>query len=226
MRDDGFFGHDHGVFTRTKHRIDAGKHARAQLLLAVVDATAHPHRTAIGLNQGVHRLHDGGEWPAGQSVHGQLRSLSRPDLGLETLGQTEIQQHRIDVFDVDHVRAIFEVIADVDLAQTGDAIKRRQHFQALQSGVGQGELGLGNFQCSRAFIHRALADEILRHQFLVAFVVRLGDRQFGFGLGELGRLQLVFKLDHHLALAHALAVVEKDLFDPAAHFGPHHHPLA
>ena len=61
LRDDGLFRDDQGVFSGAKHRVDAGKHAWAQLLLAVVDAAAHPDRAAIGLDQGVHRLHDGRE---------------------------------------------------------------------------------------------------------------------------------------------------------------------
>jgi hypothetical protein len=43
LRNDGLVRNDQGIFARAKDRIDAGEHARAQLLLAVVNATAHAH---------------------------------------------------------------------------------------------------------------------------------------------------------------------------------------
>ena len=226
LRDDGLFGNDQGVCAGAEHRVDAGEHARAQLLLTVVDAAAHPHRAAIGLDQGVHRLNDGRERPARQSVHCQLGFLTRPNLGLETLRQTEVEQHGIDVFHVDHVGTIFEVIAHVDLLEAGDAIKWGQHLQALQRGLGQRQLGAGDLQGCGALVQRALADEVLRHQLLVALVVGLGDRQLRTRLRHLGLLQLVFELHHQLALAHALAFVEENLFDAPSDFGAQHHALA
>ena len=151
--------------------------------------------------------------------------MTSPNLGLETLGQAEVEQHGIDVLDVDHVRAVLEVIAHVDLFEARDAVKGGQHFQALQGGLGQRQLGARDFERSPAFVNGALADEVLRHQLLVALVVGFGNRQLGLGLSDLGALQLVIELHHHLALAHTLAVVEENLFDPTAHFGAQHHAL-
>ena len=138
--------------------------------------------SAIGIDQRIHRLHHGTEGTAWQSIDGQLCCLSWFDLGLETLGQTEIDQHRVKVFDVDHIRAILEVIPHIHLAQTGDPMERRHDLQPLQARLGQIQLGLRHFQGRRTLIQRAFADEALRHQLLVAFVVRSGDRHFGFGL--------------------------------------------
>ena len=226
LRDDGLFWNDQGVFARTEHRIDAGKHAWAQLLLAVVNATAHAHRASIGIDQRVHRLNDGAEGSARQRVDGQLGFLTGTDLGLKTLGQPEVKQHRIDVLDVDHVSAVLQVIAHVDLFEASDAVKWRQHLQTLQGGLCQRQLGARHFQCRTAFIQRTLADEVLRHQILVAFVVGLGDRQLCAGLGQLGLWQLVVELHHQLAFAHPLAIVEENLFHASADFGAQHHPLS
>ena len=226
LRDDGLFGDDQGVFPGAKHSVDAGKHARAQLLLAVVDTATHANRAAIGFNQRVHGLHDGRERPPRQGIHRQLRFLTRSDLGLKTLRQTKVEQHRIDVFHVDHVRAVFEVIAHVDLLEACDAIKRSQNLQALQRGLCQRQLRARDLQGCSALVQRALADEVLRHQFLVALMVGLGNGQFCTRLSDLGLLQLVLQLHHQLTLAHALAVVEENLFDAPTHFRAQHHALA
>ena len=225
LRNDGLFGNDQSVFARTKNGCHAGEHAGAQLLLAVVNAGTHTHRATIGLDQGVYRLHHGRERTAGQGIDAQLCFLSGANLGLKTLGQSEVEQHRIHVFHVDHVRAIFEVIAHVDLLEAGGAVKGGQHFQALQSGLGQRHLGARDFEGRGAFIQRTLADEVLGHQFLVALVVGLGNGQLGFGLRQLRLLQLILKLHHHLAFAHTLAVGEINALDASAHFGTHHDAL-
>ena len=225
MRNDRLLRDDQGVVTRAKDRVHAGKHARAQLLLAVVNTAAHTHRAAIGLDQGVHRLNNGGEGAARQGVHRQLGLLASADLGLETFGQTEVEQHGIDVFHVDHVRAVFEVITHVDLFEAGDAVKRCQHLQALQRGLGQCQFGARDLQGRCALVQRSLADEVLRHQLLVALVVGLGNRQLGTGLRHLSLLQLVFELHHQLALAHTLAIAEKNLFNAPTNFRAQHHPL-
>ena len=225
LRHDGLFRNDQGVFTHTKDRIDAGKHARSQLLLAVVDAAAHPDRAAIGVDQGVDRLHNGRKAAVRQGIQGQLGFLACTYFGLVALGQTEIEQHRIDVFQVDHVRAVSEVVTHMDLLETGDPIKRRQHLQALQTGFAQRQLGAGHLERGSALVERTLADEVLRHQLLVALVVGLGNRQLGPHLRQLGLLQLVFKLHHQLALAHTLAIVEENLLDAPTHLGSQHHAL-
>ena len=195
------------------------------MLLPVVNATAYADRPTIGLNQGVDGLNNGGERPTGQSVYRQLGFLACANLGLEAFRQTEIQQNSVYVFHIDHVCAVFQVVPHVDLPQACDAVKRGQHFQALQCGVCQCQFGARHLQGSRAFVQRTFTDEVLGDQFLVAFVIGLGNRQFGLGLRHLGHLELVFKLDHHLSFSDPLAIVEEDFLDPATHFRPHHHPL-
>ena len=225
LRNDGFFGDHQCVFTCPKNSIDPRKHAGPQLLIAVVDAGTHTDRAPTGLNQRVHRLNSRRERAAGQGIQSQLCFLASTHFGLKALWQTEIEQHRIDVFHVHHVRTVFQVVAHVDLLEARDAIKWRQHFEPLQRGIGQSQLGPCHIQSRTALVQRAFTDEILRHQLLVAFVVGLGNGQFGLGLSDLGLLQLVFKLHHHLALAHALAIAKEYLLDTPTDFGPQHHPL-
>ena len=141
LRNDRFLRNDQCIFARSKDGIDTGKHARAQLLLPIVNATANPHRAAIGFNQRVHRLDDRGERSPRQSIDCQLGFLTRTDLGLKTFRQPEIEQYGVDVLNVDHVCTIFQVITHIDLLEARDAIKRGQYLQALQRGLGQGEFG-------------------------------------------------------------------------------------
>src|SRR5574343_585196 len=129
LRHDGFLGHGKCLLAHAKHGVHAGEHARAQLTLAVVDAAADADRAAVGVDQRVHRLHQRNERLARQGVHTQLRFLTGLDLALETLGQAEVHQHRINVFDVDDVRAVLEVITHADLLETGHAVKRGHDFQ-------------------------------------------------------------------------------------------------
>ena len=89
LRHDGLFRHHQSLVAGAKHRIHPGKHAGAQLLLAVVYATAHSHGTAIGIDQGIDCLHHGSERAARQSVNDKLGFLTRTDLGLKTLGQAK-----------------------------------------------------------------------------------------------------------------------------------------
>ncbi len=152
LRHDGFFGNDHGLVALAEHRIHAGEHARTQLLLTVVDAPPHTHRPAIGIDQRVHGLHRGSKGTAWQRIDRELRFLTGPDLGLKALWQTEVHQHRVGVFDVDHVGTVFEVVAHVDLAQTGDPVERGHDLQSLQSGLGQRQLGLRDLQAGTTFV--------------------------------------------------------------------------
>ncbi len=59
-----------------------------------------------------------------------------------------------------------------------------------------------------ALVHRALADEVLRHQFAIALQVGAGDAGLGLGLFQLGLLQCVVQLHQQLAAAYALAIGE------------------
>ena len=92
--------------------------------------------------------------------------------------------------------------------------------------MGQRQFGLRDLQVGRTFIQRALADKVLRHQFLVAFLVGLGNRQLRLALLDLRQRQLVVKLNQHLSLAHTLAIGEIKRGDAAADLGAQHHPTA
>ena len=163
-------------------------------------------------------MNDGGEFTARQSIKADLGFLTRFDFGLKAFSQTEVEQHRIDVFHVDHVSAIFQIVAHVDLTQACHAIKRSEDFQTLKRGLSQGQFGLGHLQCGFAFVQGTLADEILRHQLFVARVIGLCNGQLGLGLHHLCCRQLVIKLHQDLALFDTLTIFEQNLADASTHF--------
>ena len=226
LRHQRFLGHHQGFVALAKHRNHPRKHAGAQLHAAIVNASPHAYRAAIGINLRVNRLHDGFKFTARQRVQLNRRLLALAHLALEALGQAVVHKHRLNVFDVDNVRAVFQIIAGVDGANAGQAVKRCCDFEACRRGLRQGQLGLGHFQVSGAFVHRALGNKVLCHQLLVALVVGQSDRQLGLALLDLRRLQLVVKLHQQLALAYAIAVFEVQLRNAPADLGAHHHALA
>jgi hypothetical protein len=75
-------------------------------------------------------------------------------------------------------------------------------------------------------VDRALADEVLRHQFAVALQVGARDAGLRFGLLQLGLLQRVVQLHQQLAALDALAVGEAQRRHAAADLGAQHHALA
>ena len=115
--------------------------------LSIVNTAAHAHRATIGINQGVNGLDDGGEFATWYGIHGHLCFLAWFDFVLEALRQTEIQQDSFNVFHVDHVGAVFQIVTHVNLTQTCGAIKWRHDFQTLQSGLGQGQFSLCHLKC-------------------------------------------------------------------------------
>ena len=217
---------DMGILALTEHRIDPGEHAGPQLELAVVDASPHRHRAAIGIQQGVNGLDHGHELAPWQRIHIHTGLLPALHLGLVALGQAEIHIQGVDVFQVDDVGTVFQVVPHIGGADTRDTVKRRHDLQPCSACLRQCQLGLGNLQVGSTLIHRPLADKALRHQFLVAFVVGLGNGQLGLALLHLGRLQLVVQLHQQLAFADTRTVVEIQLGDAPPHFGADHHALA
>ena len=95
-----------------------------------------------------------------------------------------------------------------------------------RGGARQRQLGPRDLEVGGALVDGALADEVLRHQLLVALVIGLRDRQLGLGLLHLGQRQLVIELHQQLAAPHALAIVEVQLRHAAADLGAQHHALA
>ncbi len=194
--------------------------------MAVIDAGPHPYGTAIRIDQRVDRLDLGCVFFSRQGINIQHRNLPVLDLALVTLGQPEINKNRINVFNIDDVRAVLQVVPCIDLADSHNPVKGCQDFQTGGGGLCQRQLGLGHLQVGGTFIQRALADEVLSHQFLVAFLVGLRNRQLSLALLELGQRQLVVKLHQHLALAHTLAIGEIKLCNAPAHLGPEHYTTA
>ena len=99
--------------------------------LSIVNAAAHAYRATIGINQRVNGLDGGREFATWYSIHGHLCFLTWLDFVLEAFGQTEVQQDCFNVFHIDHVGAVFQIITHVNLTQTCGAIKGGQHFQTL-----------------------------------------------------------------------------------------------
>ena len=163
MRHDGLFRHDFGLIALAKHRRDTRKHAGAQAQLAVVDASPHPHRAAIGVNQRVNSLDESHKTAARQRIQIDHGGLAFFDFVLETLWQTEVNKNSVNVLHIHDIGAVLEVIPHIGRANANDAIKRREDFQACRCGFGQSQLGLGHLQIGRTFIDRTLADEILFH---------------------------------------------------------------
>ena len=223
---DGLLGHHQRLYRRAEHGRDARKHARAQRPAAVVQARAHGHRAAVGVDLRVDGEHLGREGLPGQRVELDARALARAQQRLVALGQAEVHDHAVDVLEVDDVRAVLEVVAHVHVAYARHPVERRHDAQARERRLGQRELGLRHLQAGGALVERALAHETLRHQLLVALVVGLGDGQLGPRLLHLGARQLVVELHQHLPLAHARAVAQMDVRDAPAHLGPQHHAAA
>ena len=152
LRNNRFFRNHARVLTHTKHRIDPRKHAGAQLQLAVVNAAANADRTAIGVNQRVNRLNFCGVFAARQRVHIEHGGLAAFDFGLKAFWQPEVDENRINVFDVDDVSTVFQVVAHIDLANARNTVKRGNNFQTLCGRFGQSQLGLRNLQVGSAFV--------------------------------------------------------------------------
>ena len=223
---DGFLRNDLGFLACAKHRAHARKHARAQLHAPVVNAGTHAQRATVGVNQGVYGLHHSLKFTARQGVHIDLGHLPTANLGLKAFGQAVVHEHGVNVFQVHHLGAILEVVAQVDLAYTHRAVKWGQNTQACGRGLGQRQLGIGHLEVGCALVHGAAADEVLLDQFAVAVEVALRNRQLGLGLLDLSGRQLVVELHQELPLAHAVAIAEVELSDAAANFGLDDHPLA
>ena len=191
---DGFLGDDQGVITLTKHGVNPRKHAWAQLQAPVVNAGTHANRAAIGVNQRIDRQHRGRELATWQGVQFDHGRLTASDFGLKAFGQTVVHKNGIDVFDVDNVSTIFEVVTDADRANAGQTVKGGNDFQTCCRGAGQSQFGLSDLLGGSAFVQRAAADEVLRHQIFVSLVVGQGDVELGLRLLHLGGGKLVVKL--------------------------------
>ena len=193
---------------------------------AVVDAAAHRNGPPIRIDLRADGLHQGRVAHARQCIKRDLCGLARAHLALQPLGQTEVHIHRSEVFNVDDVGPVLEVVAHVDTPNARNTIERGHDLEALGGGLGQRQLGLCHFQVGSTLIHRALADKTLGHQLLVALVVGLRDGQLGLALLNLRTGQLVVQLHQHLPTPHALAIVKVQLGDAPPHLGAEHDALA
>ena len=224
LRDDGFFRDHSRVVAHTENGIDPGKHARAKLQLPVVDTAANADRAAVGVYQWIDGLQLGGIPPAGQCIHVEQGGLAAPDLVLKSLRQTKIDVDRIDVFNVDNISTILEVVAHIDQAYAHNCVEGCNDFQARCRGLGKRKFGFGYLQVRRAFVQGTLTDEILRNQFLIALLIGLRNRQLCLALLNLRSLELVVELNQKLAFFDALAIGEIELRNAPTDFGPQHYP--
>ena len=185
----------------------------------------HADRAPVHIEQWVDRLHRGLENPARKRIKLQLHGLARPQFVLVALGQPEVHIHAADVFQVDQVGTILDVVAQVDVANANCAIERRDDRHPRLARARQCQLRLGHLQIGRTLFQHALGYKTLRHQFLVAPEVGLRDGDLGLGLLYLGPLQRIVELYQHLTPAHRRTVREPQLTDPACHLRTHHHAL-
>ena len=226
MRNHRFLRDHQGALTLAKNSRHPRKHAGAQSHLPVVNTATNTHRAAIGVDQWVHRLHHRREPLTRQCIKADHCRLAFFDLVLKALGQSEINKHGINVFDVHHVGAVFQVVTDIGRANAGDAVKRRKHLQPCGRSPGKCQLGVRHFQIGRAFIDRTLADEVLLDQLLIALVVGQRNGKLGLALLHLRELKLVVKLHQQLSFFDAVTIAEVELCDASTDLGAHDHPLA
>ena len=143
---------------------------------------------------------------ARHGVDHDFHGLLGGQFALVTLRQTEINIQLGEIFQINHVRTIFDIVAYIDRAQTHRAAERRHDAHTLPAGTGERHLCLRHLQTGLAFINRALGDKALRHQILIALVVGLRNRHLGLRLLYLGALQTVVELHQHLPFAYLTAI--------------------
>ena len=71
---------------------------------------------------------------------------------MKAFGQTAIYVDCVDVFNVDDVCAVLQVVPHIDQANAGYAVKRSHDLQARSSVFGQRKFGLRDLQIGRTFI--------------------------------------------------------------------------
>ncbi len=147
-------------------------------------------------------------------------------LALKTLRQPEVNQQGAGVFQIHQVGPVFHIVAHIHQPYAQRAVKGCQQRHAAQPGLRQGHLGLRHLQVGGAFVQYPLGDKIFGHQFLVAPVVGLRNRQLRLGLAQLGPLQCVVQLHQYLAPFDACTINKTQPLDAPRHFGPQHHALA
>ena len=186
----------------------------------------HPNGAAIDIDQRIHRLHLGFEGAARHGIDVQLHHLTGDHFALVALGQAEVHIQSANVFQVDQIGAVFDIVTDVDVANAHGARKMRHDAHAIQAGARQSQLGLRHLQTRTTFIEHALGHKVLRHQVLVALVVGTGNGHLGQGLLHLGALQSVIQLHQQLTRAHPVAIGETQGQHATGHLRAQHHVLA
>ena len=144
---------------------------------------------------------------------------------LKALRQAEINKHAADVFNVDQVGAVFDVVADVDTANTNGAVKGREDRHARQSRIGQGQLSLCHLQTGPTLFEHPLGDKVLSDQLLIALVVGFGDRNLGHRLANFGLLKRIVELHQNLTFANLGTIAKTQRLNASGHLRAHHHAL-
>ena len=137
LRNNRLFGYHARVFPHAENGVDAREHARPKLQLPVVHTAANADRAAIRVNQRINRLQLGRVAATRERVDVKNSHLAPFNFALKTLWQTEIDVDGIDVFNVDNVSAVLEVVPHIDQANAGYTVERCQNFQPRRSGPGQ-----------------------------------------------------------------------------------------
>ena len=128
------------------------------------------------------------------------------NFGLKALWQAVVHIEATDVFEVNQVSAVFDVITNVDISNAHHAVEGRDQPHALQARTRQTKLCISHLQGCGAFIQRALGQKVLSDQLLVALVIGLGYRQLGQCLLHFRTLQGVIHLNQYLTCPHTRAI--------------------
>jgi hypothetical protein len=188
LRDDRLFRNDFGAVPFTKHGGHARKHPGTQLHLSVVDAGANPYRTAVGIDQRIHGLNEGFKLAARQRVKVHHRLLTFAHLGLEALGQAEVHEHCLDVFDIDDVSTVFQVVAGIDRRMPVMPSNGAKILQACGRGCDRANLACATSRLAAL----SSTDRWLMKFWATSSWLRLwlaaGNRQLGLALLDLGQL--------------------------------------
>ncbi len=184
----------------------------------VGEQRAYTDGTAVGINQRVDGFDLGSETSVRTSIQFQLDRLLQGQLALVTLGQAKVDIKGADVLKIDQVSTVFDIVAEVDVANPHHPGERCHDAHAIQPGTGQGQLRLGHLQTGRTLVKHTLRHKFLRNQLLVSRMVGLGNRHLGQRLLQFCALQGVIQLNQRLAGIHAGTIGESQRHDAAGNF--------
>lgn len=196
-----------------------GERARQQGIAGIGHAGAHLEIARGSVDLRLDRGHD--------AMEGLARHRAGLDLGLHAhadqidlaLRHGEIDFHRVEFLQRDHGRTRRQILAQVHLADTELAGKRRADRLLCNQRFLCRHLGLCTLECGLVGIHHRLADGLHRKLGLIALERGRGQRRRRFELGQLRFQQGGIELNQRLAGAYPLARIEMDGRDLSADLG-------